>query len=36
LINRLDSFEISYIPREENKEADRLANAAIDEYSIYE
>ncbi len=36
LINKLPSFEISYIPRDENKEADRLANQAIDEYSIYE
>lgn len=36
LVNKLDSFEISYIPREQNKEADRLANEAIDEYSIYE
>ncbi|NIP37560.1 MAG: ribonuclease HI family protein [Candidatus Dadabacteria bacterium] len=36
LISRLSSFEISYIPREKNKEADRLANQAIDEYSIYE
>ncbi len=36
LITELDSFEISYVPREKNKEADRLANQAIDEYSIYE
>jgi ribonuclease HI len=36
LLGKLDSFEISYIPREKNKEADRLANQAIDEYSIYE
>lgn len=36
LIAKLPSFKISYIPREQNKEADRLANQAIDEYSIYE
>ncbi len=36
LLSKLPSFEISYIPREQNKEADRLANQAIDEYSIYE
>jgi ribonuclease HI len=29
----LDQFEISYIPREKNTEADSLANMAIDEYS---
>lgn len=33
---KLDSFDISYIPREENKQADRLANQAIDEYPIDE
>lgn len=33
LTNKLDKFEISYIPREENSEADSLANSAIDEYS---
>lgn len=33
LTKKLDKFEISYIPREENSEADSLANSAIDEYS---
>ena len=36
LIKQLGAFKISYIPREKNKEADRLANEAIDEYTIYE
>ncbi|MFC2075372.1 ribonuclease HI family protein [Bdellovibrionota bacterium] len=30
-LEKFDSFEINYIPREENHEADALANAAIDE-----
>ena len=29
---KFSSFEISHIPREENKEADKLANEAIDEF----
>ena len=33
LTKKLDEFKISYIPREENSEADSLANMAIDEYS---
>lgn len=31
LIGRLESFSISYIPREQNKAADALANKALDE-----
>jgi len=31
LIARIDSVEVQYIPREKNKEADSLANKAIDE-----
>lgn len=30
LIARLQTFSIAYIPREENREADRLANQALD------
>jgi len=33
LTKKLDKFEIAYIPRKENSEADSLANMAIDEYS---
>lgn len=29
LLSRLESFTINHIPREQNKEADRLANAAL-------
>ncbi len=32
-LDRFDEFSINYIPRELNKEADSLANLAIDEYS---
>lgn len=32
LIENFDSFRIIYIPREQNTEADRLANQSIDEY----
>jgi ribonuclease HI len=31
LIARLGSFEVRHVPREENRNADRLANAAIDQ-----
>ena len=31
LISRLASFSIRHVPREENREADRLANRALDE-----
>jgi len=31
LINRIGNVEVRYIPREQNKEADALANRAIDE-----
>jgi ribonuclease HI len=31
LISQLSSFSIKHIPREKNKRADKLANAAIDE-----
>ena len=31
-IQAFDSFEISHVRREKNTEADRLANAAIDDY----
>jgi ribonuclease HI len=30
LISRLESFSIQYVPREENREADRLANQVLD------
>jgi probable phosphoglycerate mutase len=30
LIGRLESFSIKYVPREQNREADRLANRALD------
>ena len=30
MIARLESFSISHVPREENREADRLANKALD------
>lgn len=30
LISRLDSFQIRHIPREQNREADKLANLAMD------
>lgn len=30
LAGSLDSFDIAYVPREENAEADRLANRALD------
>ena len=33
LIEEFEQIEIEYIPRELNREADRLANEAIDEYS---
>ena len=31
LIERLESWDIQHVPREENKRADRLANRALDE-----
>ena len=31
LIRKLDSFQIRHIPREQNREADRLANEAMDQ-----
>jgi ribonuclease HI len=31
LLNKLESYSIEHIPREKNKEADRLANKAIDD-----
>lgn len=31
LISRLNAFEIQHVPRKENKEADKLANKAVDE-----
>jgi probable phosphoglycerate mutase len=33
LIRRLESFEIRHVPREQNREADRLANQAMDSAS---
>ena len=32
-LSKFDIFEISHIPREKNKRADSLANAAIDEHT---
>ena len=34
LINKFKSFKISHTVREENKQADKLANRGIDEYSL--
>ena len=34
LIARLDSFSIEHVPREQNREADRLANLALDEAAV--
>ena len=33
LIKKLDKFSISHIPREKNKETDRLANLGIDKHT---
>lgn len=33
LVREFDSVKISHVPREENREADRLANRALDEFA---